>query len=125
MVSRQAAGDPVTEGVTQDVNGAALERLQNSGNIRGKIVKGRVAQRPSAGTHTAHIDGDDLRSSDALSKAFQIARTASSVGEDDKRITRSVNGAFETRRANIYDLSLSQPEPPDLVPAWVHLLAWI
>src|SRR5262249_40056151 len=76
---------------------------------------GRVAQRPSAGTHTSHIDGDDLRSSDALSKAFKIARAASSVGEDDKRITRSVNGAFEARRANIYDLSLCQPEPPYLL----------
>jgi hypothetical protein len=117
MISRQAAGDPVTEGVTQNVSGAALEGLENSGNVRGKIVKSRVAQRPSAGAHTSHIDGDDLRSSDALSKTFQIARAASSVGEDDKRITRSVNGAFEARRANIYDLSLSQPEPPDLVPA--------
>ena len=87
-------------------------------------MKGRVAQRPSAGTHTSHIDGDDLRSSDAVSNALQIARAASSVGEDDKRITRSVNCAFETRRANIYDLS-PQPEPPDLVPAYVHLLAWI
>jgi hypothetical protein len=103
--------------VTQDVSGAALESLKNSGNIRGKIVKGRVIQRPPAGAHTSHIDGDDLRSNDAVSKAFEIARAASSVGEDDKRITRSVNGAFETRRANIYDLSLSQPEPPDLVPA--------
>jgi pimeloyl-CoA synthetase len=94
MVSRQAAGDPVTEGVTQDVSGAALERLKNSGNIRGKIVKGRVAQRPPAGARTSHIDGDDLRSGDAVSKAFQIARAASGVGEDDKRITRSANGAF-------------------------------
>jgi hypothetical protein len=117
MVSRQAAGDPVTERVTQDVNRAALEHLKNSGNIRGKIVKGRVAQRPSAGTNTSHIDGDDLRSGDAVSKAFQIARAASSVGEDDQRITRSANRAFETRRANINDLRLSQPEPPALVPA--------
>jgi hypothetical protein len=54
---------------------------------------------------------------DAVCKAFQIARAASSVGEDDKRITRSANHAFETRRANINDLSLSQPEPPALVPA--------
>jgi hypothetical protein len=36
MVSRQAAGDPVTEGVTQDVNGAALERLKNSGNTEAR-----------------------------------------------------------------------------------------
>ena len=114
MIGRQAAGDPVTEGVTQDVSRAALERRQNSGNIRGKIVKGRVVQRPSAGTHTSHIDGDDLRSGDAVSKAFQIARAASGVGEDDKRIARSANGAFEARRADIYDLGLSQPEPPDL-----------
>ena len=117
MVSRQAAGDPVTEGVTEDVSGAALESLKNSGNIRGKIVKGRVAKRPSAVAHTSHIDRDDLRSCDARSKAFQIPCAATRVGEDDKRITRSVNGAFETRRANIYDLRLFQPEPPDLVPA--------
>jgi hypothetical protein len=109
--------------VTQDVSGAALEGLKNSGNIRGKIVKGRVIQRPSAGAHTSHIDGDDLRSRDALSKAFQIAGAASSVGEDDQRITRSVNGTFEARRTNIYDLSLCQPEPPYLIPTQVHLLA--
>jgi hypothetical protein len=111
--------------VTEDVSGAALEGLKNSGNIRGKIVKGRVAQRPSAGAHTSHIDGDDLRSRDAVSKAFQIARAASSIGEDNKGITRSGNGAFKARCAHVYDLSLSQPEPPDLAPAWVHLLAWI
>jgi len=70
MVSRQAAGDPITEGVTEDVNEAAPQGLKNSSNIRGKIVKGRVAQRPPAGAHTSHIDGDDLRSRDALSKAF-------------------------------------------------------
>src|SRR5262249_48865283 len=114
MVSRQAAGDPVTEGMTEDVNRAALESLKNSGNIRDKTWKGRVAQRPSTAVHTSHIDGDDLRSGDALSKAFQIARATSGVGEDDKRITRSANGAFEARRANIYDLSLWQPEPPSL-----------
>jgi hypothetical protein len=117
MVSRQAAGDPVTEGVTEDVSGAALEGLKNSGNIRGKIVEGRVAERPPAGAHPSHIDGDDLRSRDALSEAFQIARAAASVGEDDKRITRSIDGAFEARGANIDDPSLCQPEPPDLVPA--------
>jgi hypothetical protein len=105
-----AAGDPITEGVTEDVNGAALKGLKNSGNIRGKIVKGRVTQRPSAGSHTSHIDGDDLRSRDALSEPFQITRAASSIGEDDKGITRSGNGAFKARCAHIYDLSLCQPE---------------
>jgi hypothetical protein len=111
--------------VTEDVSRAALQSFKNSGNIRGKIVKGRVTNRPSAGAHTSHIDGDDLRSSDALSKAFQIARAASSVGEDDKGITRSVNGAFEARRTNIYDLSLCQPEPPYLIPTEVRFLAQI
>ncbi len=120
-VSRQAAGDPVAKGMTEDVGGAALERLENSGNIGGKIVKGRVAQRPLARPHAAHIDGDDLRSTNAVAKSFQIARAASGVGEDDKRIARSVDGAFETRRANIYDPGLCQPEPPDLVPACASL----
>jgi len=117
MVGRQAAGDPVTEGVTKDVSRAALEGLKNSGNIRGKIVKGRVAKRPSAVAHTSHIDRDDLRSCDARSKAFQIPCAATRVGEDDKRIARSIDGAFEARGANIDDPSLCQPEPPDLVPA--------
>jgi hypothetical protein len=98
------------------VNGAALESLKNSGNIRGKIVKGRVAKRPSAVAHTSHIDRDDLRSCDARSKAFQITRAAARIGEDDKRITRSTNSAFEARGANIYDASLYQPEPPYLIP---------
>ena len=124
MVSGQAARDPVTEGVTKDVHRAALESLKNSGNVRGKIAKGRVVQRPSAVAHTSHIDGDDLRSRDAIAKAFQIARAASSVGEEDKRITRSAHGAFETRRANIYDLCPSQPEPPALVPAQVQMFAF-
>jgi hypothetical protein len=98
--------------VTEDVSRAALKSLKNSGDIRGKIVKGRIGKRPSAGAHTSHIDGDDLRSREALSKVLQIACAASSVGEDDKGITRPVNGAVEARRANIYDLSLCQPEPP-------------
>ena len=46
MVSGQAAGDPVTEGMTEDVRRAALESLKNSGNVRGKIMKGRVVERP-------------------------------------------------------------------------------
>ena len=92
--------------MTEDVHRAALESLKNSGNVRGKIVKGRVVERPPAGSDAPHIDGDDLRSRDALSRAFQIARAAPSIGEHDKRITRSVDGAFEARRANVYDLSL-------------------
>jgi hypothetical protein len=60
MVSRQAARDPVTEGVTEDVNGAALERRKNSGNVRGKIVKGRIVERPPAGSDPPHVDGNDL-----------------------------------------------------------------
>ena len=46
MVSGQAARDPVTEGMTEDVYRAALESLKNSGNVRGKIMKGRVVERP-------------------------------------------------------------------------------
>ena len=46
MVSGQAAGDPVTEGMTEDVRRAALESLKNSGNVRDKIMKGRVVERP-------------------------------------------------------------------------------
>ena len=125
MVGRQAAGDPVAEGVTEDVSATALEGLEDSGNIRGKIVKGRLVKRPPASAHTSHIDGDDLRSRDALAKALQIARAASGVGEDDKGITRSADGTFEARRTNIYDLGLCQLEPPYLVPTQVPLLAQI
>jgi hypothetical protein len=101
--------------VTEDVNGAALEGLKNSGNVRGKIVKGRVVQRPPAVSDAPHVDGNDLQSGKTLSKAFQIARAAPSVGEHDKRITRSVDGAFEACRTNADCLSLRQPEPPYLV----------
>jgi hypothetical protein len=45
MVSRQAARDPVTEGMTEDVlQGAALESLKNSGNVRGEIMKGTAVE---------------------------------------------------------------------------------
>jgi hypothetical protein len=50
MVSGQAAGDPVTEGMTEDVRRAALESLKNPGNVRDKIMKGRVVERPPAGS---------------------------------------------------------------------------
>ena len=50
MVSGKAAGDPVTEGMTEDVYRAALESLKNSGNVRGKIVKGRIVEGPAAGS---------------------------------------------------------------------------
>jgi len=59
MVSRQQRAIRFTEGVTQDVKGAALERLQNSGNIRGKIREG--SRCPAALGWHPHlaIDGDD------------------------------------------------------------------
>jgi hypothetical protein len=60
MVSRQAAGDPVAKGMTEDVRRAALESLKDSGNVRGKIMKGRVVERPAAGAHPSHVDGNDL-----------------------------------------------------------------
>src|SRR6516162_2544891 len=60
MVSGQAARDPVTEGMTEDVHGAALESLKNSGNVRCKIMKGRIVKRPPAGPHASHVDGNDL-----------------------------------------------------------------
>jgi hypothetical protein len=104
--------------MTEDVHRAALESLKNSGNVPGKIVKGRVVERPPAVSDASHIDGDDLRSRDALSKAFQIARAASGVGEHDKRITRSVDGAVEACRTNIDCLTLRHSEPY-LVPTEV------
>jgi hypothetical protein len=60
MVSGETARDPVTEGMTEDVHRAAVERLKNSGNIRGKIMKGRVVERPAAGSDPPHVDGNDL-----------------------------------------------------------------
>jgi hypothetical protein len=55
----QAARDPVAEGMTEDVRRAALESLKNSGNVRGKIVQGRVVERPPAGSDPPHVDGND------------------------------------------------------------------
>src|SRR5690349_20888888 len=92
--------------MTEDVHRATLDSLKNSGNVRGKIMKGCIVERPMAGSDPSHVDGNDLRSRNALTKALQIARAASGVGEHDKRITRSVDGAFEPHRANVYDLSL-------------------
>jgi hypothetical protein len=46
--------------MTEDVRRAALESLKNSGNVRGKIMKGRVVERPPAGSDPPHVDGNDL-----------------------------------------------------------------
>jgi hypothetical protein len=45
--------------MTEDVHRAALESLENSGNVRGKIMKGRVVERPPAGSDLSHVDGND------------------------------------------------------------------
>jgi hypothetical protein len=60
MVSGQAARDSVTEGMTKDVHRAALEGLKNSGNVGGKIMKGRIVERPPAGSDLPHVDGNDV-----------------------------------------------------------------
>jgi len=73
--------------MTEDVHRAALESLKNSGNVRGKIMKGRIVERPPAASDPPHVDGNDLCSWEALAKALQIACAASGVGEHHKRIT--------------------------------------
>jgi hypothetical protein len=69
--------------------------------------------------HFWHEDYEKAISWEALAKALQIARAASGVGEHDKRIPRSVDGAFEACRTNTDCLGLRHSELPYLVPTEV------
>ena len=115
----------ISKGVTEDMRRPALQHRKYPGHVRGKIVKRSGIQPPPAVSNAAHVDSDDLCGRcEALSKVFQIAGAAAGVREQHKRIARSINGAFDARRTNIYYLSLRHLDLWSFVRAEVLCLGY-
>src|SRR6516164_3513495 len=55
-IDRQAAGDPVAEGMSEQVRRTTADRLNDTSNVTGQIVQGRAIERAEAASDAAHIN---------------------------------------------------------------------
>ncbi len=106
-VRRQTAGDPIAEGMADQVRRAAIHSFQDSGDVDGQIVQSYAVERAAALSGTAHVNRDSLQpsGSEDARQVVKITSAAAGIREQHNRSAGPVKGAFE-RRAADFDVSV-------------------
>src|SRR5262249_26031011 len=106
-VHRQAASDPIAEGMADEVRRTAIHSFQDPSHIGGQIVHSYAVKRAAALSSTAHVDTEGLQSTGSAHarQALKISGAAAGIREQHNRSAGPVKGAFE-RRAADFDVSM-------------------
>src|ERR1700722_3041807 len=117
-VDRQAASDPIAEGMADEVRRTAIHSFKDPSHIGSQIVHSYAVERAAALSSTAHVDTDGLQpsGSEHARQIVKITGAAARIREQHNGSAGPVKGAFE-RRAADFDVSmLLQSHPPASIP---------
>ena len=100
---RQAASNPVAEGMADQVCRTAIHGFQHFGDVDGQIVQCRAVERAATLSDTAHVNGDGLQPSgtECARQVVKITDAAAGVREQHDRGARPAKGALERRAADL------------------------
>src|SRR5262250_1245188 len=106
-VHRQAASDPIAEGMADEVRRTAIHSFEDPSHIGGQIVHSYAVERAAALSSTAHVDTDGVQptGSEHARQVLKITGAAAGIREQHNRSAGPVKGAFE-RRAADFDVSM-------------------
>jgi hypothetical protein len=113
-VDRQAASDPIAEGMADEVRRTAIHSFKDPSHIGGQIVHSYAVERAAALSSTAHVNGDGLQpsGSEHARQVLKITAAAAGIREQHNRSAGPVNGAFERRAADFNVSMLLQSHSP-------------
>src|SRR6202162_5919428 len=106
-IDRQAASDPIAEGMADEVRRTAIHSFKDPSHIGSQIVHSHAVERAAALSSTAHVDTDGLQptASEHARHVAKITGASAGIREQDNRSARPIKGAFE-RRAADFDVSV-------------------
>ena len=117
-IDRQTAGDPVAEGMSDQVRRATADRLNDTSNVTGQIVQSRAVERTATASDAAHINRDRLEPSgnQHARQMIKIAGATARIREQHDWCARTAKCAFQGRVSDVDASMLLQSHLPLLLP---------
>src|SRR5262249_6036927 len=99
---RQAASDPIAEGMADEVRRTAIHSFEDPSHISSQIVHGYAVERAATLSSTAHVNRDGLQpsGSEHARQVVKITGAAAGIREQHHRSAGPAEGAFERRAAD-------------------------
>src|SRR4051794_22108253 len=114
LIDCQTAGDPVAEGVSDQVRRTTAERLDDASDITGEIVQGRAIEGTATAADATHIYRDRLEPSDnqRARQLIKIAGATARIREQHDWCARTAKCAFQRRVTDVDASMLRQSRLP-------------
>src|SRR6266446_4967756 len=107
LIDCQTAGDPVAEGVSDQVRRTTADRLDDASDITGQIVQGCAVERTATAADATHINRDRLEPSgdQRARQMIKIAGATARIREQHDWCAHTAKCAFQ-RRVTDLDASM-------------------
>src|ERR1700758_2029974 len=99
LIDCQTAGDPVTEGMSNQVHRTTADRLNDASDVTGQIVQGRAVERTATASDATHINRDRLEPSgnQRARQMIKIAGATARIREQHDWCAQTAKCAFQRR----------------------------
>ena len=97
LIDCEAPGDPVAEGMSDQVRWTEADCLDDARNVTGQIVQGCAVERAATACNTAHINRDGLKPSGCkhASQIIKITDATARIREQHDWYARTAGCAFQ------------------------------
>jgi len=114
LINCQTAGDPVAEGVSDQVRRTTADRLNDASDITGQIVQGRAIEGTATAADATDIYRDRLESSgnQRARQLIKIAGATARIREQHDWCARTAKCAFQRRVTDVDASMLRQSRLP-------------
>src|SRR3954449_3934251 len=118
LIDCQTAGDPVAEGVSDQVRRTTADRLNDASDVTGEIVQGRAIEGTATAADATHIYRDRLESSgnQRARQLIKIAGATARIREQHDWCAHTAKCAFQRRVTDLDIPMLRQSRLPLLLP---------
>src|SRR3954469_7400411 len=114
LIDCQTAGDPVAEGVSDQVRRTTADRLNYASDITGQVVQGRAIEGTATAADATHIYRDRLESSgnQRVRQLIKIAGATARIREQHDWCARTAKCALQRRVSDVDASMLRQSRLP-------------
>ena len=118
LIDCQTAGDPVAEGVSDQVRRTTADRLNDASDITGQIVQGRAIEGTATAADATHIYRDRLESSgnQRVRQLIKIAGATARIREQHDWCAQTAKCALQRRVTDVDASMLRQSRLLLLLP---------
>jgi hypothetical protein len=103
LIDCQTAGDPVAEGMSDQMHRITADRLNDASDVTGQIVQGRAVERTATASDATHINRDRLEPSgnQRARQVIKIAGATARIREQHDWCARTAKCAFQRRVTDV------------------------